>query len=98
MKGGKDMRKIYTMYNENEQYIIKINEQDYLEIKKRTLNVDGKKLYEMMFSNFKKGDKIDIKMDRSFNSDNKLDIAVYENVKEIIEKIADRINENEEIR
>lgn len=93
MKGGNDMTKIYIMYNEEDQYIIKYNDKDSFEIKKSTLNIDGKKLYEMMFSDFKKGDKINLNKDKSFDNCSKLDSAVYDNVKEIIDKIVNGINE-----
>lgn len=98
MKGGNDMTKTYIMYNEQNQYVIKSSEQDILEIKKSTLNVDGKKLYEMMFSDFKKGSTISLTKDKSFDNSNKLDNAVYDNVKEIIEKIVDGINDLEEVK
>ena len=98
MKDGNDTIKTYTMYNEQDQYVIKLNEDDYLEIKKSTLNVDGKKLYEIMFSDYKKGNKINLIKDKSFDSNNKLDNAVYNNIKEIIEKIVDGINDSEEVQ
>jgi hypothetical protein len=98
MKGGKDMTKTYTIFNENDQYVVKSSETNYIEIKKSTLNIDGKKLYDMMFSDFKKGDKITLQKDNSFDDNNKLDNAVYENVKEIIGKIVDGINNSEEIK
>lgn len=98
MKGGNDMTKTYIMYNEQDQYVIKCDDKDSFEIKKSTLNVDGKKLYEMMFSDFKKGDKINLSKDESFTNGNKLDNSVYDNVKEIIGKIVDGINDSEEIK
>lgn len=97
MKGGKDMTKTYTMFNEKEQYTIKDGDIVLLEIKKSTLNLDGKKVYENMFSSFKKGDKIKIKKDKSFDKKDKFENIVYENVKEIIEKIVDDINNSDDI-
>ena len=93
MKGGNDMTKTYIMYNEQDQYVIKYDNNDSFEIKKSTLNIDGKKLYEMMFNDFKKGDKIILSKDKSFDNCGKFDVAVYDNVKEIVNKIVSSINE-----
>lgn len=55
MKGGKDMTKTYTMYNKSDKYTINNGTEEIFEISKSTLSVDGKKLYDALFSNFEKG-------------------------------------------
>lgn len=98
MKGGKDMTKIYTMYNKTDKYIIaNADNKEIFEISKKNLRVDGKKLYDAMFSDFQKGNSIKIDKDSSFDeSSDKLSIAVYNNVKEIIDKIVTGINSSVE--
>ena len=63
MKGGKDMTKTYTMYNKSDKYTINNGTEEIFEISKSTLSVDGKKLYDALFSNFEKGDNIKIDKD-----------------------------------
>lgn len=92
MKGGRDMKKIYTMFNEEEFYCIKDNDNDVFKISKKSLNVDGKEMFNSFFKEFKKNDEIVINKDKSFSNDDKLSLDVYENIKEIIEKIQDGIN------
>jgi hypothetical protein len=95
MKDGKDMKKIYTMYNDSNCYLIKNeNSEIILSIKKTTLNVEGKELYEKIFKDFKKGDSIVLKKDKSIEND-KFSISVYDNLKEIIENIVDSLSKVE---
>lgn len=96
MKGGKDMIKTYIMFNKDEKYTIaNENNEEIFEITKKTLSVDGKKLYDVFFNDFIKGDNIDLKKDKSFDeSSDKLAIAVYNNIKEIVEKIVTSINDS----
>jgi len=96
MKGGKDMIKTYTMYNKSDKYTINNGTEEIFEISKSTLSVDGKKLYDALFSNFEKGDNIKIDKDASFGDDDKLSNAVYSNIIEVIEKIVTGINDFEE--
>jgi len=96
MKGGKDMTKTYTMYNKSDKYTINNGTEEIFEISKSTLSVDGKKLYDALFSNFEKGDNITIDKDTSFGDDDKLSNAVYSNIIEVIEKIVTGINDFEE--
>jgi hypothetical protein len=94
MKGGKDMTKIYTMYNNNDKYIIKSENVEIFEVPKSTLNVDGKKLYEALFKEFKKGDIIKINKSTDFDSSNdKISKAVYDSIVEVVNKIVTGINE-----
>ena len=58
--------------------------------------MNGKKLYDALFSNFEKGDNIKIDKDTSFCDDDKLSNAVYSNIIEVIEKIVTEINDFEE--
>ena len=46
------------MYNKSDKYTINNKTEEIFEISKSTLNVDGKKLYDALFSNFEKGDII----------------------------------------
>ena len=97
MKGGNDMIKTYIMYNKEDKYAI-INEdnKEIFEIPKKTLSIDGKKLYDAMFSDFEKGNDIKLDKDKSIDESNdKLSIVVYNNVKEIIDKIVKGINDSE---
>ena len=97
MKGGKDMTKTYTMYNKSDKYTINNETEEIFEISKSTLNVDGKKLYDALFSNFEKGDIIKLDKDSSFDvANDKLSNAVYNNIVEIIDKIVTGINSFEE--
>lgn len=97
MKGGKDMTKTYTMYNESDKYTISNEIGTVFEIPKSTLSVDGKKLYDALFLNFEKGDNIKINKDSSFdNANDKLSNAVYSNIVEVIDKIVIGINSFEE--
>lgn len=98
MKGGKDMIKTYTMFNKDDKYtIFNDNQEEIFEIPKKTLSIDGKTLYDVIFSDFEKGDGIKLDKDKSIDeSDDKLSIAVYNNVKEIIDKIVTSINDSEE--
>ena len=96
MKGGKDMIKTYTMYNKNDKYTINNGTEEIFEISKSTLSVDGKKLYDVLFLNFEKGDNIKIEKDTSFDDNDKLSNAVYSNIIEVIEKIVTGINDFEE--
>lgn len=86
----------YTMYNKSDKYTINNGTEEIFEISKSTLSVDGKKLYDALFSNFEKGDNITIDKDTSFGDDDKLSNAVYSNIIEVIEKIVTGINDFEE--
>lgn len=87
------MTKTYIMFNCLDKYLIKNNNENVYEINKKTLNVDGMKLYEVFFSNFSKGDSISLYKDESFNNSNdKLADAVFDNFKDILEKIVNEIN------
>ena len=99
MKGGKDMTRTYTMSLKNNEYTIANHENDdNLIINKKTLVLDGKELYNYIFKSFETGDTICLVADASINdSDDVLDRAVYDNVKEIISKIEKGINELETI-
>ena len=90
------MTKTYTIYNKIDKYTINIGSEAIFEISKNTLSVDGKKLYDALFSNFEKGDNIKIDKDTSFGEDDKLSNAVYSNIVEVIEKIVTGINDYEE--
>lgn len=90
------MTKTYTMYNKSDKYTINNGTEEIFEISKSTLSVDGKKLYDALFSNFEKGDNITIDKDTSFGDDDKLSNAVYSNIIEVIEKIVTGINDFEE--
>lgn len=97
MKGGKDMTKIYTMYNKSDKYTINNETEEVFEIPKSTLSVDGKKLYDALFLNFEKGDIIKINKDSSLdNANDKLSNAVYSNIVEVVDKIVIGINSFEE--
>lgn len=90
------MTKTYTMYNKSDKYTINNGAEEIFEISKSTLSVDGKKLYDALFSNFEKGDNIKIDKDTSFDDSDKLSNAVYSNIVEVIEKIIIGINDFEE--
>ena len=90
------MTKIYTMYNKSDKYTINNGTEEIFEISKSTLSFDGKKLYDALFSNFEKGDNINIDKDTSFDDNDKLSNAVYSNIVEVIEKIVTGINDFEE--
>lgn len=91
------MTKTYTMYNKSDKYTINNQTGEIFEISKSTLRVDGKKLYDTLFLDFKKGDRIKIDKDSSFDDANdKLSNAVYSNVIEVIDKIVMGINNFEE--
>lgn len=90
------MIKTYTMYNKSDKYTINNETEELFEISKSTLSVDGKKLYDSLFLNFEKGDNIKIDKDSSFDNNDKLSNAVYNNIVEVIEKIVTGINNYEE--
>ena len=92
------MIKTYTMFNQTEKYTIENDKnEEIFEIPKNTLSVDGKKLYDAIFSTFEKGDTLKLNKDKSFDdSKDKLSTAVYNNVNEILNKIVIGINESEE--
>lgn len=92
------MIKTYTMFNKDDKYIIvNDNQEEIFEIPKKTLSIDGKILYDVIFSDFEKGNSIKLDKDKSIDeSEDKLSIAVYNNVKEIIDKIVTGINDSEE--
>lgn len=92
------MIKTYIMFNKDDKYtIVNDKQEEILEIPKKTLSVDGKKLYDAIFFDFEKGDNIKLDKDKSIDeSEDKLSIAVYINVKEIIDKIVIGINDSEE--
>ena len=90
------MIKTYKMYNKNDNYTINNGTEEIFEISKSTLSVDGKKLYDVLFLNFEKGDNIKIEKDTSFDDNDKLSNAVYSNIVEVIEKIVTGINDFEE--
>lgn len=94
MKGGKDMIRTYNLIDDVDKYsIVDESNEEIIDISKKTLNVEGKKIYEKFFADFKQGDSIIFNKDDSIDtSEDKLAIAVYNNVKEIIEKIVDNIN------
>ena len=97
MRGGKDMIKTYTMFNKAEKYTIENDKnEEIFEIPKNTLSIDGKKLYDALFSNFEKVVNIKIDKDTSFGDDDKRSNAVYSNIIEVIEKIVTGINDFEE--
>ena len=91
------MIRTYTIYNKKDKYTLCNDKQDEIfEINKSTLSVDGKKIYDVLFFDFEKGDNIIINKDSSFNSQDKLSDAVYNNIVDVIEKIVTGINEFEE--
>lgn len=90
------MIKIYTMYNKSDKYTINNENGEIFEISKSTLSIDGKKLYDALFSDFAKGDNIKIEKSSSFEEGDKFSNAVYNNIVEVIEKIVAGINGYEE--
>ncbi len=96
MKDGKDMKKIYTMSLVNDNYVIfNKDKEERLKISKKNLVLDGKELYENFFSDFTKDDVIDLILDETTinESVDKLGVSVYDNTKEIIDKIQKGIKE-----
>ncbi len=93
MKGGNDMKKTYTMYSAEEKFDILDSESKIVfSISRKTLSLDGKKLYDSLFKEFNKGDDIVLNKDASILKDDKIANAVYDNVTEIINKVKDGIN------
>lgn len=91
------MTKTYIMFNKDDKYtIVNDKQEEIFEIPKKTLSIEGKKIYDVFFSDFEKGNDIKLDKDKSIDeSEDKLSIAVYNNVKEIIEKIVTGINDSE---
>ena len=92
------MKKIYKMRFED-NYIISDTQtnDDIMVIDKKTLNVEGKQIFEIFFDKFVIGDSIEIIADKTItDSNDKLKKAVYENVNEIIETISKNISQKKE--
>ena len=49
MKGGKDMKKIYKFYFNEQSYILKENEEDRFVIPRDTLEFNGNEFYQNLF-------------------------------------------------
>ncbi len=80
----------------NDNYVIfNKDKEERLKISKKNLVLDGKELYENFFSDFTKDDVIDLILDETTinESVDKLGVSVYDNTKEIIDKIQKGIKE-----
>lgn len=60
MKGGKDMKKIYKFYFNEQRYALKENEEDKFIIPKDTLEFNGNQFYQNIFKEYLLEDEIEI--------------------------------------
>lgn len=96
MKGGKDMKKIYSFEEQEEKYIVFCNKDEIFTINKNTLKIEGNKFYDAFFDSYSIGDTIEIKKGNSINKDEKLSNAVYDTIISLINDIIQKINEQKE--
>lgn len=96
MKGGKDMKKTYKFEENDEAYLIFLNDVEIYTINKDNLKVDGTKFYETFFKEYAIGDIIEITKGDSVDSNNKLSIAVYDTMNKLINEISKKIDEQKE--
>lgn len=96
MKGGKDMKKTYKFEEEKEKYIIMDDKDEIFIINKDNLKIDGNKFYEAFFDNYSIGDSIELQKGESVNDKDKLSIATYDTLKQLIDDIIKKIEEKKE--
>ena len=96
MKGGKDMKRIYNFEENDETYVIFLEETEVYTINKDNLKVDGTKFYETFFSEYSIGDSIELKKGNSVKNSNKLSIAVYDTISKLLNEIIQKIDEEKE--
>lgn len=96
MKGGRDMKKTYKFEEQKEKYVIKDNKDEIFIINKDNLKIDGNKFYEAFFDNYLIGDVIEIQKGESVNNEDKLSIATYNTLNQLIDDIIKKIEEQKE--
>lgn len=94
MKGGKDMKKIYKLDVNKEEYIVLDGEEKVFSIPKDTLCFDGEKFYEAFF---KKNDtKIDIRLKKAYLEEiekgDKFINNIYNLLNDMFKEISKEIN------
>lgn len=96
MKGGRDMKKIYKFEEQKEKYVIMNDKDEVFIINKDNLKIDGNKFYEAFFDNYSIGDVIELQKGKSVNDEDKLSIATYDTLNELINDIIRKIEEQKE--
>ena len=96
MKGGRDMKKIYKFEEQKEKYVIMDDKDKVFIINKDNLKIDGNKFYEAFFDNYSIGDVIELQKGKSVNDEDKLSIATYDTLNQLINDIVRKIEEQKE--
>ena len=96
MKGGRDMKKIYKFEEQKEKYVIMDDKDKVFIINKDNLKIDGNKFYEAFFYNYSIGDAIELQKGESVNNEDKLSIATYDTLNQLINDIVRKIEEQKE--
>ena len=96
MKGGKDMKKIFKFEEQEDKYVIMNDKDEIFTINKDNLKIDGNKFYEAFFDNHAIGDTIEVQKGKSVNNENKLSIATYDTLNNLINDIIIKIEEQKE--
>lgn len=96
MKGGRDMKKIYKFEEQKEKYVIMDDKDKVFIINKDNLKIDGNKFYEAFFDNYSIGDAIELQKGESVNNEDKLSIATYDTLNQLINDIVRKIEEQKE--
>ena len=90
------MKRIFEFEEQEEKYVIINNGVEIFSINKDNLKIDGNKFYEAFFEDYSIGDVIEIKKGSSMKEDNKLSIPIFDAIKELIDDIIEKINEQKE--
>ena len=96
MKGGNDMQRIFNFEENDDAYEIFFEDKKVYTINKETLKVDGTKFYETFFSEYLSGDILELKQGDSLNMEDKISIAVYDNINKLLIEIMQKIEELKE--
>ena len=95
MKCGKDMKKIYKFYFNEQSYILKENEEDRFVIPRDTLEFNGNEFYQNLFKEYSFEDKIEIEnmMNEKEIEKDKFAKYILEMLQTMIDDIIKKINE-----
>ena len=96
MKGGNDMQRIFNFEENDDAYEIFFENKKVYTINKETLKVDGTKFYEIFFSEYSSGDILELRQGNSLNMEDKISMAVYDNINKLLIEIMQKIEELKE--
>lgn len=93
MKGGKDMKKIYKYYFDDNSYKLKLDGVDKFIILKETLEFNGNQFYENIFKDYSEDFEIENEMTEEDMKADKFAQPILDMIKEMKDAIVKKISE-----